>query len=580
MRSAAGTTKRVWQIQPKRAGSKELAAGLNISHVVAGVLINRGLSDVASGSRFLSPKLTDLIDPEKMPGMEPAVDRIVRAIKAGEKITIYGDYDVDGIAGVSILWHVLRLLGAQADYYIPHRVDEGYGLNVDAVTQLASAGTQVMVTVDCGVTGIAAAKLAKELGIELIITDHHQFASEMPQALAIVHPGLDKLYPNQKSAGALVAFKLAWAIANRYKTGAKLSPELRDFLLNATMFAAMGTVADVMELTGENRVIASYGLRALGQCKLHGINALVQSAGLTGRDIDSYHIGFKLAPMLNAAGRMGHARLAVELLTSDSELNSMKIAEYLKTQNELRRQCEKKILKEAYDLISAAGLDHPDRKSIILAGDGWHTGVIGIVASRIVDKYHKPAILINITNGSGKGSGRSVAGFDLLKAIGAGGQHLIDYGGHAMAAGVTIKTENVVPFAEAVEAYAREHLDSAVDYDVLNIESVCSVGDFAEAVVKEVERLGPFGEGNPKPVFASMGVHLIAPPKRVGPRGEHLQVALGDSTGSVRCVGFDMGQLEKKLQEHEFFNVAFEPQMNHFNGRSSVQFVLTDVQFE
>jgi single-stranded-DNA-specific exonuclease len=580
MRPLAGTTRKAWQIAPQRGDAGGLAATLRVSPVVARVLINRGLEEPEAGARFLNPKLTDLIEPERMPGIEGAVERICRAIRDRERITIYGDYDVDGIAGVAILWHVLQLLGAQVDYYIPHRVDEGYGLNTDAVRQLAEAGTRVMVTVDCGVTGLAAAELAGELGVDLVITDHHQFASEMPHAVAIVHPLLDPSYPNQRSAGALVAFKVAWAIANKYKTGAKLSPELREFLLNATMFAAMGTVADVMDLCGENRVIASYGLRALGQCKLHGINALIQSAGLVGQDIDSYHIGFKLAPMLNAAGRMGHARLAVELLTSDSQLSSLKIAEYLKQQNELRRTCEKKILKEAYDIIHAAGLDHPDKKSIVLAGDGWHTGVIGIVASRIVDKFYKPAILINITNGSGKGSGRSVAGFDLLKAIAAGAQYLEDYGGHAMAAGVTIKTENVVPFAEAVEEYARCNLKDEIEHDAVKVEAVCTVGDFRENVVKELDRLGPFGEGNPKPVFASMGVRLIAPPRRVGPKGEHLQVAIGDRTGNVRCVGFDMGHLDKKLQEHEFFNVAFEPAINHFNGNSSVQFVLTDIQFE
>jgi single-stranded-DNA-specific exonuclease len=568
-----------WQILPQREDASVLAAALRVSHIVAKVLINRGVTNAEDGAKFLNPKLTDLIEPERMPGVVAAADRLYKAIKDKEKITIYGDYDVDGITGVAILWHMLQLLGAEVDYYIPHRIDEGYGLNTDAVRQLAEAGTKVMVTVDCGVTGLEAARLAKELGIDLIITDHHQFG-ELPQAVAIVHPGLDGSYPNQKSAGALVAFKLAWAMANRYKTGAKLSPQLRDFLLNATMFAAMGTVADVMELAGENRIVASYGLGALAQCKLHGISALIQSAGLTGQDIDSYHIGFKLAPMLNAAGRMGHARLAVELLTSDNELRSMKIAEYLKLQNEQRRVCEKKIFKEACELINATGLGHPDRKSIVLASDGWHTGVIGIVASRIVDRFYRPTILINTGNGSGKGSGRSVPGFDLLKAIAAGGEYLDDFGGHAMAAGVTIKTQNISAFAEAVEAYAQEHLKEDMERDVIRIDAVCGIGEFKESVVKEITMLGPFGEGNPKPIFASKGARLLSPPRRVGPKGEHLQVAISDATGSVRCIGFDMGHLEKKLQEHEFFNVAYEPAMNHFNGNSSVQFVLTDVQFE
>ena len=297
---------------------------------MAQVLINRGITETADGGIFLQPKLTELIRPDRMPGIEPAIRRIRQAIDDKEKITIYGDYDVDGTTSVSILWELLTLLGAEVDYYIPHRIDEGYGLNTDAVRSLAESGSRLLVTVDCGITACDAADLAAELGMDLIVTDHHQPGPALPKAAAVVHPILDESYPNQDSAGAMVAYKLAWAIAEEFSRGPRLEPKLREFMLNATSLAAMGTVADVVDLRGENRILTSFGLQTLPDTKLCGLQALIASAGLTGKGLDSYAIGFRLAPMINAAGRMGHARLAVELMTSTSEVRAMQIAEYLK----------------------------------------------------------------------------------------------------------------------------------------------------------------------------------------------------------------------------------------------------------
>ncbi|MHC4072057.1 MAG: single-stranded-DNA-specific exonuclease RecJ, partial [Planctomycetota bacterium] len=384
-----------WAVQSPDDRSAELAKSLKVSPLVAQVLVNRGITDAQTGVSFLRPKLTDLIDPAQMPGIEPATQRLKQAITNKEKITIYGDYDVDGITGVAIFWQVLTLLGADVDYYIPHRIDEGYGLNAEAIQTLAKSGTKLMVTVDCGITAFNTAELAGQLGLDLIITDHHQPGCDLPKAVAIVHPALEESYPNQDSAGAMVAFKLAWAIANEFNSGRRLEPRLREYMLSATSLAAMGTVADIVDLRGENRVLTSYGLKALPDSKLSGIQALIETAGLTGRRLDSFHIGFRLAPMLNAAGRMGHARLAVELLTSDSHVRSMQIAEYLKEQNNQRQQCDRKIFKQACGMIVERGLNHPDCKSIVLASEDWHTGVIGIVASRVVDKFYRPTIMIN-----------------------------------------------------------------------------------------------------------------------------------------------------------------------------------------
>ncbi len=580
---SARMKKRQWVIKPADDRRAQLAKSLKVSPLLAQILTNRGITDSEEACVFLRPKLTELIDPARIPGIGPAIQRIKQAITNREKITVYGDYDVDGITGVAILWQVLTILGADVDYYIPHRIDEGYGLNTEAIGTLAKSGTKLLVTVDCGVTAFDSAELAAQLGLDLVITDHHQPDSKLPQATAIVHPALEESYPNQDSAGAMVAFKLAWGIANEFNPGRRLEPRLREFMLSATSLAAMGTVADIVDLRGENRVLTSYGLKALPACKLSGIEALIETAGLTGHSLDSFHIGFRLAPMLNAAGRMGHARLAVELLTSDSPVRSTQIAEYLKEQNGQRQQCERKIFKQACEMIVERDMNHPDRKSIVLSSENWHTGVIGIVASRIVDKYYRPTIMINAAdaeNGIAQGSGRSIPGFCLLSGIRSCSQHLNSFGGHKMAAGITIETEKIEKFAAEFEAYAKQNLNENDVTAKLHIDAAVPLETFRKETVGELQLLGPFGQGNPEPTFATKGVRLASPPKRVGAGREHLQLAITDNTAAIRCIGFRFGKLEKKLLEHEFFNVAYQPQINTYNGNSNVQLVLTDIQFE
>jgi single-stranded-DNA-specific exonuclease len=362
-------------------------------------------------------------------------------------------------------------------------------------------------------------------------------------------------------------------------------------MLNATSLAAMGTIADIVDLRGENRILTSYGLRALPECKLCGITALIETAGLTGQGLNSFDIGFRLAPMLNAAGRMGHARLAVELLTSQSPIRAIQIAEYLKAQNAQRQQCERKIFEKACEMIVQKGLDHPDRHTIVLANDDWHTGVIGIVASRIVDKFYRPTIMLNTTpaafcesrsggDGFAQGSARSIDGFDILGAISACSKHLIHFGGHTMAAGITIKPQNIDKFAEDFEEYAARTIGKEYRIAKLHIDALVPLSEFRQQVVKELELLEPFGQGNPRPVFATKGVRLAAPPRRVGTRCDHLQLAITDNTSSVRCIGFQYGNLEKKLLEKDCFNVAYHPQINTFNGNSNVELILADIQLD
>ena len=460
-----------------------MARALKVSPITAQVLINRQITDVEQAASFLSPKLTELIEPDDMPGVGQAVERIKQALADKERIAIYGDYDVDGITGVAILWHLLTILGGSVEYYIPHRIDEGYGLNAGAIQQLADTGVNLLITVDCGITAVDEAAFAKQSGIELIITDHHQMADRLPEAAAIVYPGLES-YPNPDSSGAMVALKLAWAIANEFKTDGRTRSDLREFLLNATTLAAMGTIADVVDLRGENRVLAGFGLKALAESNLCGIKALIQSAELASQDIDSYHIAFRLAPMLNAAGRMGHARLSVELLTSDSEIRCYQIAEYLKDQNNRRRRCQRKIFKEVRETITATGLNHPDTKTIVLANENWHAGVIGIVASRVVDKFFRPTILINSADDIAQGSARSIEGFNIHAALTACSEHLISFGGHTMAAGLKIHKDKIADFARSLEEYASRNITEESLVSKLDIDADCQLGQLNRHVDK------------------------------------------------------------------------------------------------
>lgn len=581
MKKPARMQRKLWEIYPKSPQALSLAQSLKISPLFAQLLLNRKLGQSRDIQSFLSPRLADLIEPTALPGTSSAADRIARAVADGERIVIYGDYDVDGITSVAILWHLLQMLEAPVEYYIPHRVEEGYGLNPEAVRQLAAGGCKLLVTVDCGITACEEVALARALGMDVIVTDHHQLGPQLPEAAAIVHPLIDPTYANPHSAGAMVAFKLAWALADRYKKTGRMPPELRSYLINATTLAGIGTIADVVDLRGENRILAGYGLRALEESSLTGIRALIHIAELGGRGLNSYDIAFTLAPMLNAAGRMGHARLAVELLTTDSEHRAIEIARYLREQNKQRQKCQRDIYKEVRKRIIESGLNHPDRKTVVLADENWHPGVIGIVASRVIDEFYRPTILFNLSSdGTGQGSGRSIEGFNMYAALQECAEHLIRFGGHEMAAGLRIKASNLAAFAESFEAAAQRMIGAAPLESRLQIEAEARIRDVSERFMKELRSLEPFGPGNPRPLLSTRAVRLIAPPRKCGVKGDHLQLSIQDDTGAVRCIGFGMGPMEKKLLETDSFHIAYEPQFNTYNGSTTLQFVLTDIQFE
>jgi single-stranded-DNA-specific exonuclease len=578
-----------WSISPPDERASELAARLKTSPLLAQILLNRGISEQQDCMDFLRPSPKGLADPALMPNLKIAAERIAKAIRDKEKVVVYGDYDVDGITATAILWHAIRLLGGEVDYYIPHRIDEGYGLNAEALAQICDGGAKVIVTVDCGITAVEQAKVACDRGVDLIITDHHEWHVEeiegerrpiFPECLTIVHPRLPgSAYPNPHICGAGVAFKLAWGIGLAVCGADKVDATFREYLVEATALAALGTIADVVPLVGENRILAHWGLGGLKNSKLHGIQALIASANLTGQQLDSYHVGFLLAPRLNACGRMGHAREAVEMLTKADAGRAGEIAIYLETKNRERQGMERKILEQALEQVTLNKFDQEDCRAIVLGGEGWHAGVIGIVASRIVDRTHRPTIMIATTNGHGQGSGRSIPGFNLARALEACGAHLDAFGGHEMAAGLKIQTAKLPEFREAFCKHASDVMSAEMMIPELRLECLAELNLLTEALVKDLKRLGPFGHGNRKPLLCCRGLTIAGPPRRVGKTGDHLQLYVKQAQASMKCIAFNYGNMIDQLRTGTVVDLAIEPQLNEYMGRTSVELEVKDLQF-
>ncbi|MBI4581136.1 MAG: single-stranded-DNA-specific exonuclease RecJ, partial [Planctomycetes bacterium] len=474
----------------------------------------------------------------------------------------------------------LRMAGADVSFYIPHRIDEGYGLNADALRQIARDGGQIVITVDCGITAVEEARVARDLGVTLIITDHHRAAATLPNAHVVVHPGIGSAYPNADLCGAGVAFKLAWAIARGMSNAEKVSPDFREFLTNAVGLVALGTIADVVPLVGENRVLAKFGLANLPSSKLHGLGALIESARLADQaKFNSDHVGFWLAPRLNAAGRMGHALLAAELLTRADAERAREIAQYLEGQNRDRQNLERRIFNEAVEIIESRRLASDARRAIVVAGEGWHAGVIGIVASRIVSRFGRPTIMISLDNGDGQGSGRSIPRFDLHQALAECSHHLDAYGGHSMAAGLRIRSGKVDEFSEAFVARANQTLTGRDLEPTLHLDAEVPPGTWSAPLVRDLERLGPFGAGNPKPRFASPVLHLEGEPRAVGRNANHLQFSLTDGQSRMKAIAFGQAGRLDVLRERRQCRVAYTPCLNDFNGRVTVEMQVTDISF-
>ncbi|MFP6766839.1 MAG: single-stranded-DNA-specific exonuclease RecJ [Planctomycetaceae bacterium] len=558
---------------------KTLARELQVPGLVAQVLLARGVTDIEAAREFLQSRLMDMHDPALIPGIDDAADRIVAAIADGRRITIYGDYDVDGVTGTSLLWHCLNLAGGTVDYRIPDRINDGYGLNPRAVRQLAEEdASRLLITVDCGIASVAEATLARELGMELVITDHHNIGETLPAAAVLVHPRLPgSEYPFGDLCGAAVAFKLAWAVCQRLGDGRRASPQMREFLLSAIGLAAIGTISDVMPLLGENRVLVSYGLQGLHERASVGLKALLEVSGSEG-PLQAEDIAFGVGPRINAAGRLQQARLAVELLTTSDPQKARQLATHLDKLNKDRRSLETQIFKQAKKQV-AEHSEWQDAAALVLASKDWHPGVIGIVANRVVEEFGKPVILLalSVMEGTGKGSGRSFAGFDLYSGVAACAEHLEGFGGHHAAAGLTIKSENVGAFREAFAGYVAEnHVVTEEDRE-LKIDAEVRLADVTHKAVTALDALGPFGQANPRPRFAASDVELAGDPRTMGEGDRHLSLALKTNGRPLRAVAFGRGEWAEPLRTTtEPLAICFEPMINRWKGRESVELKLID----
>ena len=572
---------RKWTFHPHdTAMIRRVSGQLQVSPLLAQVLIARGMSDAEQAKAFLNAKLGDLNDPALLPGVEQAADAVVKALQQKRRITIYGDYDVDGVTGTSILWYCLQLCGGHVDYYIPCRMEEGYGLNETAIRQLHEEDPQrLLVSVDCGIASVREAALARQLGLEMIITDHHTLGAELPDATVLVHPRLPgSEYPFGELCGAGVAFKLAWAICQRLGDGKKASPRMREFLQSAVGLAAIGTVADVVPLLAENRVIVRYGLQTLKGIASPGLKALLRVAKVADKEtLRSDDIGFSIAPRINAAGRLGQARLAVELLTTEDVERAEQLAAWVDQLNDNRRTVERRILRQAKDMV-AENQSWQQHKTLVLAHHDWHPGVIGVVASRVAEEFDRPTILIALKeDGTGTGSGRSFAGFQLYDALQACRQHLIQFGGHKAAAGLKLQATNVDAFRESLAAWAGEHFHPTVEDTQLRIDAEVLLSEVNLKAVTELDRLGPFGAANPAPRFMASNVELAEPPKLMGEGGRHLAIRVRQQGTVMRAVAFGRADWAEELAKvNGPLHISFAPTINNFQGIRRVELQLHD----
>jgi len=571
-RVEGGGPRRRWieaQVDAARADGLAQALGL---HPLAGrVLASRGLAEPADALAFLAAPLSDLPDPHAMKGMGAAVARIVRAVEGGESIALYGDYDVDGVTSTALLAGFLRACGAVVVTYVPHRLVEGYGLNVAAVEKLAAEGAGLLVSLDCGITAALEVRAAAALGLDTVVVDHHTVPVDLPAAVAILNPHQPGCgYPSKDLAAVGVTFALAMALRKALRErgrfgAARPEPNLKD----ALDLVALGTVADVVPLVGANRILVRWGLEVLARSRRPGVRALKRVAGVAeGAEVTAGQVGFRLAPRINAAGRLDDAGRGVRLLLETDAERADALARELDGENQARQEIERTILDEA--LHDAAVRVGAGARGLVLARDGWHAGVVGIVASRIVERFHRPAVLVALGEAEGKGSGRSIEGFHLHDALQACAAHLVRFGGHRHAAGVTIGRDRVGAFREAFEAHALAHVRDEDLVPRCRIEGWVEERDVSERAALDLARLGPYGAGHPEPVFALRGAAARA--RTVGVGGAHLKLALG----RLDAIGFGMG--DRLGLCAGAVEAAFTVGLDEWDGVRRLQLKLRDVR--
>ncbi|HXT71756.1 MAG TPA: single-stranded-DNA-specific exonuclease RecJ [Vicinamibacterales bacterium] len=569
--------RRVWEDVPADEGRvSATAAALRVPPVIARLLVQRGFDDVERAYEFLHPSIDRLHNPFLLQDMQLAVSRILAAVQNHEPIAVHGDYDVDGVTSTAILRRAIELLGGNVTHFVPHRHRDGYGLQAATIERLHADGARLVVSVDCGIRATEAALRARDLGVDLIITDHHEPESALPPALAVLNPKrVDCSYPDKGLAGVGVALKLVQALLSASGRGAE---HLQSFL----KIAAIGTLADVVPLTGENRVIAHCGLAALSRGPhAAGLEMLLAESGLTGKTLDSFHVSFILAPRLNAAGRMGSADAALDLLLikgrdQPARDRAQVLARQLNEENARRQAEEAEIVSQARHLVDG----DPDigaQNLLVVAGDGWHRGVIGIAASKLVDAYHKPSLVLSIADGVAHGSGRSIPQFNLLEALESVSDVFLKFGGHKQAAGVTLEASRVPELRKRLTAYANARLEPDDLVPRLRIDAPLGLGEISGEVVESLQRLGPFGAANPKPVFRASPVDLVTAPRRLKER--HLSLLFKQSGRSFRAIAWRGIDKETYLNTHRAgLELAYSLDQSEYQGQRTMELTVADVR--
>lgn len=563
-----------------QAAVENLQRQRGLPEIVCRMLVARGLSDPQAVDKHLQPNLMSLHDPGLLPGMQKATERLVRAVREGEMILIHGDYDVDGVTGTSLLVRLFQKLGARVDWHIPNRFTDGYAFGEHSIAKAQAVDAKVVVSVDNGTSSLETITQLLELGIETIVTDHHEPPlGDLPVATAIVNPKLaDSTYPFRELCGGAVAFKLAWGLAQQRSgeaNGGRVSKELRDLLVDLMGLVALATVCDVVPLIDENRILARFGLKALESTTSPGMQALLGVAKLTDRRLGAEDVGFQLGPRINAAGRMRSAGAAIDVLLSEDLADARERARALDQLNVERKSIERELLQAA--LAEARRFEDPERYPVtVVAGQGWHQGVIGIVAARLTEALDRPALVIGLDGDTGRASARSVDGVSILDIMHAGAEHMLQYGGHAQAAGCELRADAVDDLREALCDRARELRTFDRPAPSLVLDAELPLKEMTPALMNQIDRLEPFGERNEKPMLYSPDLRLAQPPRVIGADGSHLILHLRRGEHVLKALAFGMAHRQDDLSLGAPIHAAYTPRWNTFRGQTNLELVLAD----
>lgn len=561
------------------AAVARLARAANLPELLARLLVQRGQAEPESASRHIDAALSNLHDPALLPGLPEACERLARAVRDSETVLVHGDYDVDGVCGTALLVELLRLVGARVVPYIPNRLSDGYSFGPHSVAQAVAREARLVLSVDNGTSAAATIAALAERGIDTIVTDHHEPPHEgpLPVTAALVNPKLSgSRYPFRELCGSGVAFKLAWGLCQAESGARRVREDLRAFLTDAMAFVALATVCDVVPLVDENRVLARHGLRALEASRRAGLRALLSRCELAGRALCAEDVAFKIGPRLNAAGRLGSASRALELLIERDEDRARNLAGELEALNIERRRIEAEIL-EAAVRAAAPFADAREHPVLVLAGQGWHQGVVGIVAARLTQRFARPALVIGLTGDEGRGSARSVGGFDVLAALHGGAEHMLRYGGHAQAAGCEVRADAIESLRAAVNARARElRPDLGARSGARWIDSEVGLEQMGPQLMAQLDRLEPFGQDNPQPVFLSRDARLAEPARTVGAERTHLLVHVRRGERALKAMAFGAGARLGELRQGVPLHLVYSPRWNTFRGERNLELVLHD----